>query len=165
MTWEAKKTHDAVELVTSGARTSTGAGSAVRLPPPPNALVLVLDVTAAATDEGDACAVYVQTKCDSTNWVDVHRFNLLRGNGGAKRYYAKLLANTATTEFENGTALTPATSRHLLGDEWRVRWVITEGGVSASGSSSATATGSGSGSGTQGAGWVSFTFSVYACPC
>lgn len=89
-------------------------------------LQLQLEVTAAATDAGDKCDVYVQTTIDGTNWVDIVHFTQLAGNGGAKRYYAKIVAEAALTEFENATALGAAAQRAIIGTQYRVRWAITE---------------------------------------
>lgn len=107
-----------------------------------NAMAFVLDLTAAATEVGDLLDVYVQTKVDGANWLDVGHFTQCLGNGGAKRYVTKLTAQLATAEFENATALAAAAVRNLLGDEWRVRWAITDAGDDN----------------------ASFTFSVAACP-
>ena len=128
---EAKRVYDAVTLLASAEQTATGAGDAVRLPGIVNALSFVLDVTAAATAAGDTLDVYVQTKIDGTNWLDVQHFTQVLGNGGAKRYIAKIAAGAALTEFENGTGLGAPAVRNLLGDDWRVRWVIAEADAAA----------------------------------
>lgn len=129
-------------LVASAARTAAAPGSpstAIRLPFPPSAIAFVLDLTAAAADVGDTLDVFVQTKLDGTNWVDVVHFTQILGNGGAKRYIAKIAAGDALTEFENGTSLGAAAVRNLLGDEWRVRWAIVDGDANASFTFSVTA--------------------------
>ncbi len=138
----AKQAYDKVELLASAARTAaTGTGSAVRLAGMVNALVFSMDVTVDESTAADKLDVYVQTMLDGTNYVDVVRFTQHAGNAGAKRYYAKIAANVALTEFENATGLGAAANRALLGDEWLVRWVITDDSGSAS-----------------------YTFSVTACP-
>jgi hypothetical protein len=116
-----------------------------------NGITFTLDVTDANTDLGDLLDVYVQTKLDGTNWTDVLRFTRVLGNGGAVRHIGKVTAQLATTMFANGTTLTAGAVRNMLGDEWRVRWKITEGDVGGSGSGS-------------GVGLATFTFSVTACP-
>src|SRR3990167_2186343 len=63
-----------------------------------------LDVTSAAVGVDDTCDVYVQTLYGS-NWLTVVHFTQILGNGGAKRYYAKVCSQLAQAEFENGTAL------------------------------------------------------------
>jgi hypothetical protein len=105
-----------------------------------NAFAFVLDVTAAATAAGDHLDVYVQTKLDGTNWVDVVHFTQLDGNGGTKRYFEKVVAGPAFAGFENGTALGEGEVRDLAGNPWRVRYVVTDVDD------------------------PSFTFSVVACP-
>lgn len=116
-------------LLASAARTETGNGSAVKLPSHTGGIGFVCDLTAAATEVGDTLDVFVQTKIDGTNWLDVVHFTQMVGNGGALRYIAKVSAETAQAEFENGTALGAAAIRNHIGDEWRVRWAITDAGA------------------------------------
>jgi hypothetical protein len=115
-----------VTLLASAARTTTGTGDALADLGEFGSLVLQLDVTAAATAAGDTLDVYCQTTIDGTNWVDIHHFTQVLGNGSAKRYYAKIVKDVALTEFENGTALGAAASRSILGNQYRVRWAITD---------------------------------------
>jgi len=121
-----KRDHDKVNIqaaiTTTGAVSSTNT-DAVRLPGMVNAIVFVCDVSAAATDAGDTLDIKVQTKIDGTNWVDVIHFTQILGNGGAKRFIAKLLANTAETLFADAVLAAGTTVRHLLGDEWRINYV------------------------------------------
>jgi hypothetical protein len=137
----AKNSFDVRTLLAAAAREDTGNGDAVKLPGFVNALAFTLDVTAAASTAADRLDVYVQTKVDGVNWIDVAHFTQIVGNGGAKRFTAKLIANAAVTEFEAAAALAAAAKRDLLGDEWRVRWVVTDDSTNAA-----------------------FTFSVSACP-
>jgi len=142
MALETKRDHDATELLASAARTdATGNGSAVRLAGMVNGFAFTLDVTVDESTAADKLDVYVQTKLDGTNWTDVVHFTQHDGNVGAKRYVAKIVAQLAQAEFEVGSALAEANVRHLLGDEWRVRWAITDDSQAAS-----------------------YTFSVTACP-
>lgn len=138
---QAKRMQDAVTLLASGTLAASANGAAVQLPGMVNAIAFVLDVTVDESTTADKLDVYIQTQVDGTNWVDVHRFTQHDGDAGAKRYFAKILADVATSEFENGAALGEAASRNLLGDKWRVRTVITDNSGSAS-----------------------YTFSVTACP-
>jgi hypothetical protein len=115
-----------ISLLASAARTETGTGDPVTLEGY-LALVLQLDVTAAATDVGDTLDVYVQTTLDGgTNWVDIYHFTQVLGNGGAKRYFGKVVADASLTEFENATALGAAAGRAIFGSAYRVRWAITD---------------------------------------
>jgi len=143
MALQRKKAAEAVTLVASAAVTATSTGSTVvYLPGMVNGLVFELDVTAAATESGDLLDVYIQTTIDGTNYVDVSHFTQVLGDGGAKRYYSKITADGALTEFENGSALGAAGIRNILGDKWRCRWTVVDAGTDN----------------------ASFTFSVTACP-
>ena len=130
-----------VVLLASGARTETGTGNAVEGLGEFKTLFCELDVTAAATISGDTLDVFVQTSVDGTNWVDVMHFTQILGNGGAKRYFAKIIHDAALTEFENGAALGAAAARAIIGGKYRVRWDVADTGT---------------------AGDASFTFSVTA---
>ena len=116
-----------------------------------NGITFTLDVTAAATDAQDLLDVYVQTKLDGTNWTDVVHFTQVLGNGGAVRHIGKVTAQLAETMFEVGSALASGAVRNMLGDDWRVRWDVTEAGPPGATSGS-------------GVGLLAFTFSVTACP-
>ena len=128
--------YEGVALVASAARTATGNGDSVRLlerlgggRQNVNGVSLTLDLTNAATDAADTLNVFVQTKSDGTNWVDVVHFTEVLGNGSnALRYYSKVAAGTDDLEFEDGTALASGSVRHLLGIEWRARWAIVDSG-------------------------------------
>jgi hypothetical protein len=143
MPLKVKGSHDVVTVasVTSVATAGTNTDS-VRLPRSMQAVLLVFDVSAAATDAGDKLDVKVQTMLDGVNWVDVAYFTQVLGNGGVKRFVMKVLANTAETLFAANTALTAGGLRHLMGDEWRVNYVVVNAGAVD----------------------VAFTFSVKACP-
>lgn len=112
-------------LLALGVQTVTGAG-AESLLEGFEVVTFELDVTAAATASGDTLDVYVQTTVDGTNWVDVVHFAQVLGDGGVKRFFSKISASLALTEFENGTALGAAAVRHIVGDRYRVRWAITD---------------------------------------
>lgn len=145
MSSKKKQDFDATTLLASTTETATDNNQAtpVKLASLANGFVFVLDVTAAATEAGDLLDVFVQTKADGTNFVDVVHFTQVLGNGGAKRFYAKINADVVMTEFENATALGAAAVRDIIGDEWAIRWAITD--VATTGN-------------------ASFTFSVIACP-
>jgi len=118
--------YESATLLASAARAvTTGAnGDEVRLPVAP-AYGFVLNLTAAATDAEDTLDAYVQTLVNGV-WVDVVHFTQMLGNGGAKRYFAKVSAGLAEAMFENGSSLAAGAVRHLCGDAWRVRWVIVD---------------------------------------
>lgn len=104
---------------------ANGNDSAVEAEASPDAYMLTLDVTAAATVAGDVLDVYVDTKLDEANWVEIVRFPAIAGDGGALRYTAKLRNNPAQPIFEHGTGLAAASTRDLWGHEFRVRWEVT----------------------------------------
>lgn len=115
-----------IVLLAAAARTVTGTGEAVTLEGF-LALVLQLEVTAAATESSDTLDVYLQTTLDGgSSWVDVYHFTQVLGNGGAKKYFGKIVADAALTEFENGAALGAAAGRAIFGSSYRVRWAITD---------------------------------------
>lgn len=115
-----------IVLLASAARTATGTGEAVTLEGY-LALVFQLNVTAAATDSGDTLDVYIQTTLDGgATWVDIYHFTQVLGNGGAKKYFGKVVADAALTEFENAAALGAAAGRAIFGSAYRVRWAITD---------------------------------------
>jgi hypothetical protein len=118
---------DAVTLHVSGAETDTGTGTVIgALPGGINGVILTLDVTAAATASDDTLDVFVQTRVDGTNWLDVAHFTQVLGNGGAKRYVDKIHAHGDVTLFETGSALSESAQRDLIGNGWRCRWVIVD---------------------------------------
>lgn len=123
----------AYEYVTFLASTTSAAtagvnGSALRMPRA-FAYAFVLDVTDAANDVTDTLDVFIQTKADGANWLDVVHFTQVLGNGAnTLRYVAKVTPALATTEFNNATALGAAAVRNIAGDEWRCRYVIVDGG-------------------------------------
>lgn len=131
----------ATTLAASAARLATGNTQAtpVRIPDCPNGVIFELDVTAGGAGAGDTLNVYVQTRIDGSNFVDVCALTQVVGSAPTKRYYALLNAAQATAMFENATALTAGSIRNILGDDWAVRWVI------------------------AGAGPPTFTFSVTCC--
>ena len=137
-----KRDHDVITVL---AETTSIAGalnvqcSSVRLPGMVNAMVFVLDVSAAATDAADTLDVSIQTVLDGTNWIDVVHFTQVLGNGGALTYVAKIVAGVAQAEFETGTALGAAAVRHLFGDEWRVNYVQADADADATFTFSVTA--------------------------
>lgn len=120
------------ELLASAARTATSDGSnetVVTHVRPPNAMAFILDVTAAATEAGDTLDVFVQTKLDGTNWVDIVAFTQVTGDGGTKRHVAKVIAGAAEAMFEDSATLSAGSVRDLLGDGFRPRWDITDSGT------------------------------------
>jgi hypothetical protein len=132
----------ALQASTTDAVAHSVNGASVNLSRPLNSMALELDVTAAAAAVGDTLDVWVQTMIDGTNWVDVVHFTQLLGNGSAKRYFAVVTSTGGQAMFENGSALAAGSIRNILGDVWRIRYTIADGGAHGQ----------------------SFTFSCWACP-
>lgn len=122
-----KAVHESVALLASAVRSATGNSQATsaRLPVC-EAVAFVLDLTAAASAVDDTLDVYIQTRVGDV-WLDVVHFTQMLGNGGAKRYVAKIVGALAQAEYEVGTGLGAAAVRHILGDEWAARWAVVNG--------------------------------------
>lgn len=115
-------------LFASGAHTVGSAnGTAVELPGGMTALGVMLDVTNAATASDDTLDVFIQTSMDGVNYVDVHHFTQVLGNGSnTLRYYAAVGFGDDEAEFEDGATLAAAASRSLAGVTWRARYTIVD---------------------------------------
>jgi hypothetical protein len=87
-----------------------------------------IDVTAAAAGSGDRLDVYVQTTIDGSLWFDVAHNTQHTGLSGVKRYLSKISANLAEAEFQAAGTLAGGAVRNILGNQYRVRWVVTDGG-------------------------------------
>lgn len=118
--YEPQSLHD------SGAETATGTGSLVYKPPKCEAVICVLDVSAAATDSGDTLDVVIQANLRA-EWVDVLAFDQVLGDGGAKTYVYKLIANAALTGFETGSSLSAGSKRDIIAP-FRCKWTIADVG-------------------------------------
>jgi hypothetical protein len=112
-----------VIMLASEARTATGTGTDQVVPGAQVALEPVLDVTAASAAGTDTLDVYIQAYVGG-QWVDVVHFTQVLGDGGTKRFFAKISAPEPQAMFENATALAAGAVRHLVSDSYRVRWVI-----------------------------------------
>lgn len=108
-------------LEASSPKTASGNSSETILKGVPNAASFELDVTAASTLVGDTIDVSIQTKV-LNDWVDIVHFTQVLGNGGTKRFYAKVTSALAETMFENATALAAGAVRSILGVALRVSW-------------------------------------------
>jgi len=113
---------DQFTLFASGTVTATDAGeSGVSVHRIRNAAVFTLDVTAVGTGPGDTLDVFVQTLVAPNIWVDVVHFTQVVGNGGAKRFVAKILAGASEAMFAPATALVAGSVRNIIGDLFRMR--------------------------------------------
>lgn len=118
-----------VLLQPAGTVTATGIGSQVDEMGEWLSLAFQLEVTATLTDATDTLDVFVQTTVDGTNWIDVVHFTQIAGDGGAKRYLAKIVTGNTQAAFENATALAASAVRNLSGNSYRVRWDIVSGNL------------------------------------
>lgn len=121
-----ENTFETKTLHASGAETATGTGSSVSGFGFFDVFEFQLDVTAAATQSSDTFDAYVQTTLDGTNWIDVVHFTQVLGNGGAKRFVAKISSELAESMFSTATALSAGSIRHIVGDQFRAYWAITD---------------------------------------
>lgn len=80
----------AIETLRASAEVATATtqtGTAVKFNRVYTEMVVVLDVTAAATAAGDTLDVYIDTSFDGgTTWVNIGHFTQVLGNGGAKKF-------------------------------------------------------------------------------
>lgn len=124
---EHQKYEDAVVVQTSVAELISTAGATTAEVPIGRSLLAILNVTAAGTLVGDELDVFLGTRIGGV-WVDVVHFLKVLGNGGAQRIVAKISQDVAEAVFNNGAALAADTTRHVIGDLWRSRSVIVDGG-------------------------------------
>ena len=142
---EVKKVRDTVTMLASAARTVTAGTNSddIHLPVMVRGFVFTLAVTNAETDNADTLNVKIQTKADGANWLDVVHFTQVLGDGAnVVRYAAKVSAIAAQGIYSADAALNAGdAARQVIGDVWRVNWVIVDADADAS-----------------------FTFAVTACP-
>jgi hypothetical protein len=121
---------EAFTLLASAARTATAGvnGAAVAGFGRFRRFVLMLDVTAAATDAGDTLDVYVDGSLDGATWFNLTHFTQVLGNGGAKKFAAVLDPSApGTSVFDvssdaNAGAVRPAVFAPYL----RARYVLVD---------------------------------------
>ena len=105
-------------------------GTAVKLQESWEQMVVVLDVTAAATDANDTLDVYVDTSFDGgTSWVNIGHFTQVLGNGGAKKFIMSFKANPiAASNAVDFTANQAAAAALQIGfgDQIRYRGVVVD---------------------------------------
>jgi hypothetical protein len=91
-------------------------------------LIVLLDVTAAATEAGDTLAVYLDFSPDGSTWINGCLFNTILGNGGAKKYVAIFDATTpgASTLDVTSDASAGVVRPTVFGDQVRVRFTTVD---------------------------------------
>src|SRR5579884_1843729 len=109
------------------------ASGGTSLPRPRNVLAFVLDITSANAAVGDTLDVKIQTMLDGPHgatWTDVIHFTQALGNGGAKRFFAKLVCPVAEAMYEDhSNGLAAGSIKNHFGDLWRVTYTIVDGGA------------------------------------
>lgn len=99
-------------------------------------LVVVLDVTAAATEVGDTLDVYIDTSFDGgVSFVNIGHFTQVVGNGGAKKFIMSFKANpiTASNSVAFGTDQAASAALQIgFGDRLRYRAVTVDANANAS---------------------------------
>jgi hypothetical protein len=122
-------------LAASAARTDTAStnGDTIRFEEPWSYAQFIYKQTAAGTDVGDTCDVYIDLSPDGgTTWINAVHFTQRLGNGtDAQTDIAVLFANTpgtsviAITADASAAAVRPA----LRGNAMRARWTIVDSGT------------------------------------
>lgn len=130
-----RKTHDhgwkVIELLASAEHTveANAAGPSVKVPDVEKALI-VLDVTASATDAADVLDVFIDVSWDNgISWFNAIHFAQQAGNGAAKKELAALSANADATDPDATLAITADAAagvlrQPLLGPLMRVRSTV-----------------------------------------
>lgn len=122
---------EVVELLASAARVDAGSqtGSTITIGDAERVLI-VLNITASATEAGDTLDVFIDVSWDGTNWYNAVYFTQQAGNGAAAKEIAVLDA-AYTTDPDAVLAITADAAagvvrQQLIGPYMRVRWVVTE---------------------------------------
>jgi len=122
-------------LVSSVARTSSGNSGILNLANPQfiKAALFELDVSLAANVAGDKLNVFIQHSVDGTNFDDFVHFTEVLGDGGANRYLATWVRDVSPESemkpLTDGSLSAGSVLQGPVGDIWRVKWVITDGGA------------------------------------
>ena len=133
---------DWVCLHPSGAETVTGQSGVAtyqEIPQNINAVMACLDLTNAGSLVGDTLDVFIQTAFPAQrfagsgnyHWIDVVHFTQLLGTQAADVLeFAKIAVALDQAHFEtvSGAALAAGAKRNVIGQYWRSRWVIADGG-------------------------------------
>jgi len=123
---------NSVEVLASAARTASGESTA-------NAgwywakhFTFVLDVTVLDTDAGDLLDVYIQRRLPNGDWDDVVAFTQQAGTGSAATLVADVYADPVASDeraVTDGTLAAGTVRKVLIGDAFRVKWVVTDAGT------------------------------------
>jgi hypothetical protein len=117
-------------LAASAARTAGANGTAITGLGYMKRAIIILDITASATDAGDTLDVYIDVSLDGTTWVNAVHFTQQAGNGAAAKEYAVLDPSNPGTSVVTATsdAAAGAVRPSLFGLQMRARWAIADSG-------------------------------------
>lgn len=118
------------DIMTSGNAYSIYPGLGYKLQDKYTEMVVILDVTAAATEVGDLLDVYIDTSFDGgVSFINLGRFTQVLGNGGAKKFLMSFKANPLATS-NLAVFSTDQTAGNALqigfGDRLRYRAAVTD---------------------------------------
>lgn len=123
----------AIETLRSSATVATAktdTGTALKMQRVFTEALILLDVTAAATDANDTLDVYIDVSPDGgTTWVNVGHFTQVLGNGGAKKFVMALRSDNpgASAVFDvTSNASAGATRQIGIADRIRYRGVTVD---------------------------------------
>jgi hypothetical protein len=117
-------------LAASTARTTGANGTAITGLGYMKRAIIILDITASATDAGDTLDVYIDLSLDGTTWVNAVHFTQQAGNGAAAKEYAVLDPSNPGTSVVTATsdAASGAVRPSVFGLQMRARWAIADSG-------------------------------------
>lgn len=121
-------------ILASSARTAAGTQVFPSIPHNTTAILIQLDVTAAATETGDKLAVWVQGTIDDTNYYDIGGFAEVLGDGGAKRFIMVLQRTGSIAESDiitpsDGAMTANTVTYGPFPDDLRLKWTVTDAGT------------------------------------
>jgi len=105
--------------------TPTETTATMPIPADCEALLLVLDVTAAATDAGDTLNVEVYTDLGVAAVKEICHFTQVLGNGGALCHVAKIVVPVAEAMYSYA-ALTAGNIKNILGQTISCKYTIVD---------------------------------------
>lgn len=119
-----KNYDEGVQLASEAAIIASGNSDEVKVPQA-GSYAFLFDLTSAGTANGDKLDVYVQTRINDT-WVNVAHFVQIDGDQAAAKHVEKIAASEAQAGIVVGAALAEGEVQNILGDGYRVKWVITD---------------------------------------
>lgn len=119
-----------IELAASAARTASANGTAC-LVDARRRYVVLLNITASATDAGDTLDVYIDFSLDNVTWFNGGHFTQQAGNGAATKIVMVFdAANPGTSVFAvTSDAASGAVRPAVIGPYIRARWEIADTGT------------------------------------